>query len=148
MINRIITLILNTRNDINPGHTLLRLFIGGALLTHGWSKMFGGGLEQFTGFVASLGLPAPHVMAFLAAFTESIGAILLILGLLTRPVALMIMVNMLVAIIGVHRAQGFSGQELAWLYLMPALFFLLNGAGRCSFDALIQRQLQPVLAKL
>jgi NADPH-dependent 2,4-dienoyl-CoA reductase/sulfur reductase-like enzyme len=57
-------IVFGADGDANVGLLLLRVFIGGALLTHGWGKMFGG-LEQFTGFVASLGVPAPHVMAFL-----------------------------------------------------------------------------------
>lgn len=121
--------------DANVGLPILRVFIGGALLTHGWGKMFGG-LEQFAGFVAGLGVPAPHVMAFLAAFAESFGAILLAVGLLTRPAAFMIVCTMAVAIFGAHGGQGFAKQEAAWLYLVPALFFLLKGAGKWSLDAL------------
>ena len=125
--------------DANVGLLLLRVFIGGALLTHGWGKMFGG-LEQFTGFVASLGVPAPHVMAFLAAFAECFGSMFLIAGLLTRPAAFLIVCTMAVAIFGAHGGQGFAKQEAAWLYLVPALFFLLKGAGRWSLDRIVSRQ--------
>lgn len=126
--------------DSNVGLLILRVFIGGALLTHGWGKMFGG-LEQFTGFVASLGVPAPSVMAFLAAFAESFGAILLAIGLLTRPAAFLIVCTMAVAVFGAHKGAAFSVQEAAWLYLVPALFFLLKGAGQWSLDALIGKKL-------
>ena len=128
-----------TDADVNVGLPILRVFIGAALLTHGWGKMFGG-LEQFTGFVASLGVPAPHVMAFLAAFAECFGSMFLIAGLLTRPAAFLIVCTMAVAIGGAHKGAAFSVQELAWLYLVPALFFLLKGAGRWSLDRLISRQ--------
>ena len=126
--------------DANVGLLLLRVFIGGALLTHGWGKMFGG-LEQFTGFVASLGVPAPSVMAFLAAFAESFGAILLAIGLLTRPAAFLIVATMAVAVFGAHKGAAFSVQEAAWLYLVPALFFLLKGAGQWSLDRLVSKKL-------
>ena len=127
-------------SDANVGLLILRVFIGGALLTHGWGKMFGG-LEQFSGFVASLGVPAPQVMAFLAAFAESFGAILLAIGLLTRPAAFLIVATMAVAICGAHKGQPFSVQEAAWLYLVPALFFLLMGAGRWSADWFVSKKL-------
>ncbi|HPT17749.1 MAG TPA: DoxX family protein, partial [Kiritimatiellia bacterium] len=70
--------------DANVGLLLLRVFIGAALLTHGWGKMFGG-LGGFIDGVAQMGFPAPTVLGFLAAFAESFGAILLAVGLLTRP---------------------------------------------------------------
>ena len=127
-------------SDPNPGLLILRVFLGAALLTHGWGKMFGG-LEQFTGFVASLGVPAPSVMAFLAAFAESFGAILLAIGLLTRPAAFLIVATMAVAVFGAHKGAAFSVQEAAWLYLVPALFFLLKGAGQWSLDRIVSKKL-------
>ena len=133
-------LVFGADADANVGLLVLRVFIGGALLTHGWGKMFGG-LEQFTGFVASLGVPAPSVMAFLAAFAESFGAILLAIGLLTRPAAFLIVATMAVAVFGAHKGAAFSVQEAAWLYLVPALFFLLKGAGKWSVDALLSKKL-------
>jgi len=131
-------ILFGTTPDANPGILILRVFIGAALMTHGYGKMFGG-LEKFTGFVASLGVPAPQMMAFLAAFAESFGALFLLMGLLTRPAALMIICTMGVAIFGAHGADGFAKQELAWLYLMPALLFLLKGPGKWSLDSLISK---------
>ena len=131
--------LIGADSDSNAGLVILRVFLGGALLSHGWGKMFGG-LEQFTGFVASLGVPAPHVMAFLAAFAESFGAILLAVGLLTRPAAFLIVATMAVAIFGAHKGAAFSVQEAAWLYLVPALFFLLKGAGRWSLDWFVSKK--------
>lgn len=127
-------------SDSNIGLLILRIFIGAALLTHGWGKMFGG-LEAFTGFVASLGVPAPKLMAFLAAFAECFGSMFLIAGLLTRPAALLILATMTVAIFGAQKGQGFAAQEAAWLYWVPALFFLLKGAGRWSLDRWVTRKL-------
>ena len=132
-------LAFHTGADANAGLLILRVFIGAALLTHGWGKMFGG-LEQFTGFVASLGVPAPQVMAFLAAFAESFGAILLAVGLLTRPAAFLIVCTMAVAIGGAHKGQPFAVQEAAWLYFFPALLFLLKGAGKWSLDWILAKK--------
>lgn len=132
-------LLFGTTPDANIGILILRVFTGAALMTHGIAKM-AGGLEQFTGFVASLGVPAPHVMAFLAAFAESFGAAFLAIGILTRPAAFMIICTMGVAIFGALGSQPFAKQELAWLYLVPALMFLLKGAGRWSVDFMITRE--------
>lgn len=128
-----------TSSDANIGILILRVFIGAALMTHGYGKMFGN-LAGFTENVAKMGIPLPHIMAFLAAFSESFGALLLAIGLLTRPAAFLIVCTMTVAIFGVHGADGFAKQELAWLYLVPALMFLLKGAGKWSVDFLLTRK--------
>ncbi len=132
-------LLFGTTPDACAGILLLRVFTGTAMMTHGIAKLVGG-MDQFTGFVASLGVPAPHVMAFLAAFAESFGAAFLALGLLTRPAAFMIVCTMSVAIFGALHGQPFAKQELAWLYFFPALLFLLKGAGRWSLDFMITRE--------
>ncbi len=128
-------------NDANPGLVILRVFTGAALLTHGWGKMFGG-LGGFIQGVGQMGFPAPMVLGFLAAFAESFGAILLAVGLLTRPAAFLIAATMAGAALKVHGGQPFSGQEMAWLYFFPALFFLLKGAGKWSLDRLVSRKFE------
>ena len=127
-------------SDANVGLLILRVFIGGALLTHGWGKMFGG-LDGFTQGVAGMNIPLPQVSAFLAAFAESFGAILLAIGLLTRPAAFLIVATMGVAVGVAHGGQPFAAQEAAWLYLVPALFFLLKGPGRWSVDRILSHHL-------
>ena len=132
-------LLFGNVSDANVGLLILRVFIGAALLTHGWGKMFGG-LEGFTQGVAGMGIPFPQVLAFLAAFAESFGAILLAIGLLARPAAFLIVATMAVAVFAAHKGQPFSAQEAAWLYLVPALLFLLKGAGQWSLDALLAKK--------
>ena len=132
-------ILFGTTPDANIGILILRVFVGAALMTHGCAKLFGG-MEKFTGFVTSIGVPAPHVMAWLAALSEGLGALLLAIGLLTRPAAFMIICTMGVAVFGALGGQPFAKQELAWLYLIPALMFLLKGAGKWSVDFLISRK--------
>ena len=126
--------------DANVGLLILRVFIGAALLTHGWGKMFGD-LGGFIEGVGKMGFPAPAVLGFLAAFAESFGAILLAVGLLTRPAAFLIVATMAGAALKVHGGQSFGEQEMAWLYLVPALFFLLKGAGKWSLDWIVSRKI-------
>jgi putative oxidoreductase len=132
-------LLFGTTPDANIGILILRVFTGAALMIHGIPKMFGG-LSGFTESVAGMGIPAPQVMAFLAAFAESFGAAFLAVGILTRPAAFMIVCTMGVAIFGALHGQPFAKQELAWLYLVPALMFMLKGAGRWSVDFMITRE--------
>ena len=147
------------------GLLILRLFAGLHLA-------FGHGLGKFPppeGFVAGvgrMGFPAPHVFAWAASGAEFIGALLLVLGLLTRPAAFLVACTMLVAVLTVHRqdplfmqdaatirtertdeatgqtvvTEGKGGtKEPALLFLAPALALMLTGAGRFGVDTLFWR---------
>ena len=124
--------------DANLGLLLMRLFTGGAMLTHGVPKLFFT-LDKFTEIVASLNLPMPGFLAFMAALSESLGAALLLLGLCTRPAAALLAITMAVAAFVVHGADPFAQQELALFYLCSSLLFMFKGAGKWSTDALIRR---------
>jgi putative oxidoreductase len=133
-------ILFHATSDANLGLLVLRVFIGLGMLTHGYGKLFGG-LEKFTGYVAKLNVPFPTVSAFIAAVAESIGAVLLAVGLLTRPSAFLIAATMAVAALVAHGGQGFAAQESAWLYFFPALFFVLKGGGKWSLDYLLSKKL-------
>src|SRR5258708_13310851 len=79
------------------GELLLRLTVGIVFLPHGWQKMKGP--SGFAGFLRQLGVPVPLFFAWTVALLESAGAGLLILGILTRPIALGLAAHMLVAIL-------------------------------------------------
>ena len=55
-----------------------------------------------------LGMPLPFLMAFLAGWTEVLGAILLAIGLATRWIALPLMVTMVVAAVTAHWENGWQ----------------------------------------
>ncbi|MEQ1763150.1 MAG: DoxX family protein [Pyrinomonadaceae bacterium] len=122
----------------NAGLTLLRIFAGVALaFSHGIGKVPPpDGLIQGT---ANLGFPMPVVFAWAAGLSEFLGGILLALGFLTRISSLFIACTMLVALIGVHGADPFNKQELAFMYLFVALAFLLKGAGDWSVDSFLRK---------
>jgi len=115
------------------GLTLLRIFLGLSMaLAHGLGKL--PPQEGFVGFLDSMGLPAPGLMAWLAALAEFGGGLLLAAGLLTRFASLSIIITMTVAAFGAHGGDGFSEQEMALLYLFATLPFLFAGGGRVSAD--------------
>jgi uncharacterized membrane protein YphA (DoxX/SURF4 family) len=74
--------------------TILRALVGITFLLHGLPKL--SGLEGFTGFVGSLGIPLPGFVAILIVALEVGGGLLLILGLATRWVSLLFALEMLV----------------------------------------------------
>lgn len=116
------------------GLLILRVFSGLALaLAHGRGKFPPS--DRFVEGVAKLGFPLPEVFAWAAAGAELIGGVLLALGLLTRPSALLIAFTMGTAAFLRHANDPFSGKEKALLFLVIAVVLLLAGAGRYSIDA-------------
>ncbi len=122
----------------NAGVTLLRVFAGISLaLAHGIGKVPPS--EGLIGRSAELGFPVPVFFAWAAAMSEFLGGLCLALGLLTRVSSFFIAFTMLVALIGVHGADPFNKQELAFLYFFIALAFLLKGAGDWSVDSFLRK---------
>jgi len=101
----------------------------------------------------SLGIPAPAFNAYLVAFTEVMGVVLLILGLGTRIIVIPLMISMLVAIKTVHWANGFeagnNGFEIPLYYLLMLFVLFVYGGGRFSLDRAIDgkygKQLDTIL---
>lgn len=122
----------------NAGLTLLRIFAGIALaLAHGFGKLPPSeGLIERAG---SIGFPSPAVFAWAAGLSEFVGGIFLAIGFLTRISSLFIAFTMLVALVGVHAADPFNRQELAFMYFFVAVAFLLKGAGDWSIDSLLRK---------
>lgn len=134
--------------DKSWGSLALRVPIGIIFAAHGAQKLFGWfgghGLEGTAGWMESIGLAPGMLMAFLAGAGEFFGGVLLILGLLTRPAALVTAFTMVVAIFAVHFEHGLflanGGYEfgLALLAASVALFFY--GGGKFSADGALTKK--------
>ena len=85
---------------------VMRLALGVIMVAHGYHKVFGG-LHHFVQFVSSMGFPA--WVAYLSAFTEFLGGLLVLAGLFTRAAALAICIDLGVAIWKVHLHNGLLG---------------------------------------
>ncbi len=128
--------------DRNIGYLAMRIFLGIALLTHGLPKLAAGPerWEQLGRTVTGIGFPGPAVFwGFMAAFAESIGAIFLVLGLLTPLAAFLIVVTMAVAAFIAHGGDPFAAREMALLYLFGSLMFMLKGGGHYAVDRFLPR---------
>ena len=113
---------------------VMRLALGAVLLAHGYHNVFGG-LHHHADLVASLGLP--RWSAYLSAFAEFFGGLLVLLGLFTRVAALAICIDLSVAIAKVNFHNGLMGNggyefPLALAALAFALIFF--GGGPIAFD--------------
>lgn len=117
---------------------ILRTVVGVMMIHNGIDKL--SNIESFAeAYVAYIGLPFPIFFSYVAAFTELIGAPLVIIGLFTRPAALGLFATMCVAMYHHVLVAGLSIPylELSAIYAACFFFFLINGAGLFSTDALI-----------
>lgn len=122
----------------DAGMLVLRVVLGALILFHGVSKLKGPIPPDFlVGLLAKNGLPG--VLAYGVYVGEVIAPVLLIIGVWTRLAAVIVAVNMVVALVLVHTSQLFSvGQqggyalELQAMYLFGAIAVALLGAGRYS----------------
>jgi putative oxidoreductase len=121
-------------NDL--GRLILRLVLGGTILTHGVMKIIGGP-AFIVGLVAKAGLP--HYFAYLVYVGEVLAPLLIIIGVWTRAAAFVVVINMIVAVWLAHMGQLFTlnetggwALELQGMYFFTALAIMLIGAGRYS----------------
>ena len=119
---------------------IFRVFVGlSMMLAHGAGKVPVS--DGFIEHLESLGLPMPVLLAWAAAFSEYIGALLVALGLFTRPAALMLAITMFVAAFVNHAGDAFGVAEKAYLYFAISSMFVILGSGRFGLDSAIRRKL-------
>ena len=115
---------------------LMRFFVGYFFFETGWGKIHN--LDAFTERFAGWGIPHPYFNAVLSAYTELIGGGLMAVGLLTRIVAIPLIINMLVAIVTVKLASVTSVNDFVELdeplYLLSFFWLMISGPGIVSLD--------------
>jgi len=133
---------------VSLGLAVVRIATGIVFLDHGYQKMFKMGIGGVTGFFGQIGVPLPNVMATLITLLEVFGAVALIVGFLTRPLALVFVLDMLGAILLVQLKNGFSKFELEFLLLGASVALFFAGAGRYSVDAMIAGREEPAAERI
>jgi putative oxidoreductase len=114
--------------------SILRIVIGLLFLEHGLSKVF------------SFPVPGPSLsgLLILAAFLETFGALLFVVGAYTRIVAFILSGEMAFAYFMAHAPRSFyplaNGGELAIVYCFIFLYFAFAGAGPLSVDRAMLNQ--------
>jgi putative oxidoreductase len=143
------------------GPAVLRLGVGTIFLAHGAQKLLGiwggGGIGGTAAFFEQLGLAPPVPLAILVAVLELAGGLMLILGSFTVVMALLLTLNMLVAVWRVHLAQGFFldwsaapgagfGYEFSLALIAALISLMLTGPGALSLDGRRTRSAEAAAA--
>lgn len=123
------------QDAVDITYVILRVGAGLLFMQHGAQKLFGvlGGFGGTPGETANL-----FSQMGLAGILEFFGGLLIVVGLLTRPVGIILALEMLAAFFMVHIPQGWfpiqSGGELALLYAFVFTFIAAYGGGDASID--------------
>ncbi len=123
----------------------LRVYFFWQLFLTGKGKL--SNIGKIIEFFTSLGIPAPAVNAYFVSALECFGGLLLIIGLASRPIALMVTISMCVAFLTADfgaLSSIFSDPDKfvkadPFPYLLTALIVLVFGPGQYSVDALLKR---------
>ena len=122
---------------------ILRLFIGLRLIygvidnVFYWEDML-----EFVEFLKNHSFPFPRLSAIASVYAQLIGGLGLILGFQTKLFAWIILINFIVAIIGIHLKIGDSieGMTPALAMLFVSWSLLLSGPGRYSIDYIREKR--------
>ncbi len=131
---------------------ILRVPVGLILAAHGAQKLFGwfggNGLAGTAQWLSSIGIEPGYLMALLAGSAEFFGGLALVLGLLTRPAAVIAAFTMLVAIFSVHISNGLfaadGGYEYALTLFVVLMSLAVQGGGYLSLDKVLSDKLGRV----
>lgn len=107
--------------------------------------------DNVVGFFQGIGIPFPAFNAGLVASMETVGGIMLILGLFTRFFASGLSITMVVALITADKvdflaswgsaAESSPTDITAFVFLLFLLWLIAYGAGKLSLDALLRKVL-------
>ena len=134
----------------------LRLIVGYGFMQHGFAKL-SRGPDAFAVVLHAIGVPAPHLMAWLTILIEIFGGLAVLLGALVPLASLPMAAVLLVAIFTVHLPYGFSsiklisvtsghaqlgppGYETNLLYLACLAALVIGGSGPMAIDGYLRRK--------
>ena len=126
---------------------VIRLTVGGVLLVHGIEKVTGIGITNFAAGLAKRGIEPSLLFAYVVFFNETVGAVCLAAGFLTRIVGPMIAIEFILITFVAHFPNGFAfssphgGWEYPLLWGLVIFAVSLRGGGPWSIDRLIGKEL-------
>ena len=133
----------------------LRLIVGYGFMQHGFAKL-SRGPDAFAAILQGVGVPAPHLMAWLTIFTELLGGLAVLLGAFVTIISVPMTAVLLVAMFRVHLQYGFSsikllavtatgakfgpvGYEVILLYIACLAALVIGGSGPFAVDGVLRK---------
>ena len=129
----------------DEGMLIIRLAIGwGVLYFHGWAEMMGGPerWERLGGAMSNIGIDFGHTFfGFMAAFSNTVAAFIIMLGLFFQPMLVLLAFTMFMASLA-HVVSGRGNPGNAFTVFGVAVGLMFTGPGKYSLDAKLQRWLE------
>lgn len=123
------------------GLLLFRLFMGGRIFLGVWDNVIcSEKMTEFAQFLDSYNVPYPTLSAPLSVYAQLICGLLIVMGLQTRFVAFLMMINFLVAFFVVDRHLTLEEMTPALAMLFGSFLLIFEGGGRFSLDAVLDRK--------
>jgi putative oxidoreductase len=136
----------------------LRLIVGYGFMQHGFAKL-SRGPDAFASILQGMGVPDPHLMAWLTILIELLGGLAVLMGAFVTIVSVPMMAVLLVAMFKVHLPYGFSsikllavtatgakfgpvGYEVILLYIACLASLVIGGSGPFAIDGLIRKRFE------
>src|SRR5579862_9113521 len=136
----------------------LRLIVGYGFMEHGFAKL-SRGPGMFAAILQGMGVPVPHLMAWLTILTELLGGLAVLLGAFVTIASVPMTAVLLVAMFKVHLQYGFSsikllavtatgakfgpvGYEIILLYIACLGALVIGGAGPFAIDGLVRKRFE------
>jgi putative oxidoreductase len=128
-------------------YAIIRFTAGAIIIYHGYAKLILGFAPAVAkNILTPMGFPMPEVLAYWLGVLELFGGAALAVGLLTRPIALLLVIEFVIITFGWNvrfgyffSAQG-GGYEFPLLLLLLYFAIFFRGAGRYSLDRLIGKE--------
>lgn len=119
---------------------LFRIIIGWRLMAGTWPYVSAAKpVDEVIQFFQSLSLPWPALSAHVSLYAQFVGGVLLLIGWQTRSTAFVLFINFSVALLAAHLHDPIDSSFQAWALWAGAIYFLFNGAGNFSTDAVKDR---------
>ena len=153
MINRVeqlYSLLIRASSSLeSPFLLAVRLYWGWQFIQTGWGHLTH--LDKVIAYFGDLGIPFPALNAPFISTLEFVGGILLVAGIASRPIALLLTCNMIVAFITGDREallSVFSDPDkfyaaAPYTFLIASLLVLIFGPGKFSLDTLLAKRFEP-----
>jgi putative oxidoreductase len=130
---------INDERLVPIGYAFARVYYALVILPSGYEKVFHDGAARIAaGNVLKTGFQPPLFWAWVVAYLEFYGMILLALGLLTRPIAFAFAIEMAVITLMIQMPNGYfwtsRGAEFALILFLVCVAFVIGGGGRYSLD--------------
>lgn len=126
-------------------YLIVRVTAGAFVFVHGWNKATAMTHAGLTGYFGKLGLEPAGFWAYYIPFNETVVALLVAIGLLTRLAASLLIIEFIVLILVVHVPRGYgmavNGVEFPLFWMLVLVAVLLRGGGPYSLDRKIGKEL-------